>query len=249
MSTILEAKTKKQQQVIDKLLAQIDVMAVGARLPGERQLSEILQVSRQTIRNALQHIQELGWVDIRVGAGVFVARPPLVSQLKLMSFTEAMRARGLHPSSQILSVERIEASSKIAQRMQLSPGATMHHIRRLRLADGQPVAIESVYLPLSRFPELALSELKSGSLYEILEQQYELVIEHANEQISATVVNQQEAERLQIAAYSPALLVTREVIDNHGEVIEYAKSLYRADKYRFDVHVHRSGTTLAFNCE
>ncbi|AOS96503.1 HTH-type transcriptional repressor DasR [Microbulbifer aggregans] len=237
--------TRKQQQLHRQLLDIIDQQAPGTRLPGERELSEQLGVSRDTLRRALKHLETLHRVEIRQGAGIFVKAQPLASQLKLMSFSEEMQQLGLTPSNRLLFNDVVQADVKLASKMNVAPGAELFLVRRLRLADGEPVAIERVYLPKATFPELAIQQLSSGSLYSLLHDQYEMVVDQASQEISATVVDEEEADLLQIPAFSPALLAERTVYDEEGRIIELAKSLYRADRYRFNVLVQRNGTRLA----
>jgi len=239
------AMTRKQQKLHRELLALVDQQAPGTRLPGERELSERMQVSRDTLRRALKHLEELQRIEIRQGAGIFVQAKPLANQLKLMSFSEEMQQLGLTPSNKLLFNDVVQADVKLASKMNLAPGAELFLVRRLRLANSEPVAIERVYLPRAIFPELAIHELSTGSLYELLHDQYEIVVDQAKQQISATVVNEEEAELLQIPAFSPALIAERTVYDEQGRIIELAKSLYRADRYRFNVLVQRNGTRLA----
>lgn len=239
------SQTRKQQLIHQQLLKIIEQQAPGTRLPGERELSESMQVSRDTLRRALRYLAEQKLVEIRQGAGVFVAQKPLANQLKLMSFSEEMQQLGLKPSNQLLSNEVIQANVKIANKLNIRPGADVFFIKRLRLADNCPVAIEQVYLPKATFPELAIDQLSTGSLYNLLYKQYDIVVEQAKQQISATVVTDDEAKLLAIPAFSPGLLAERTVEDEQGNIIELAKSLYRADRYRFDVLVQRSGTRLA----
>lgn len=242
---ILVSQTRKQQLIHQQLLKIIDQQAPGTRLPGERELSEKMQVSRDTLRRALKYLAEQEQVEIRQGAGVFVAQKPLANQLKLMSFSEEMQQLGLTPSNKLLINKIIQADVKIANKLNITPGAEVFFIKRLRLANNTPVAIEQVYLPKSTFPALAIEQLSTGSLYNLLYQQYDIVVEQAKQQISATVVTDEEAEFLAIPAFSPGLLAERTVEDDQGRIIELAKSLYRADRYRFDVLVQRTGTRLA----
>ena len=239
------AMTRKQQRLHQQLLTLIDEQPPGARLPGERELAELTEVSRDTLRRALKYLEELKRIEIRQGAGIFVLAKPLASQLRLMSFSEEMQQLGLQPSNKLLFNDVVKADVKLASKMNLAPGAELFLVRRLRLADGCPVAIERVYLPRAIFPELAIQELRTSSLYDLLHRQYDIVVDQAQQQISATVVDEEEADLLQIPTFSPALLAERTVYDEQGRIIELAKSLYRADRYRFNVLVQRNGTRLA----
>lgn len=212
----------------------------GARLPPERQLAERLGVARETLRRALQQLQDEGLLDRRQGAGTFVAGHSWLKPLLLRSFSEDMRERGLVPSSRMLSVRTLRADAKVALKLKRAPGSSVIELRRLRLASGEPMAIEVAYLPEDLLPGFDAARLEHESLYELLAQRFGLQLRNAAQEIQATVLDEAEAVQLDVAPFSPALLVERQVFATNGEVVEHSKSLYRADRYRFEVNVGRA---------
>ena len=143
------------------------------------------------------------------------------------------------PSSEILSVLQLGANAKLAQRLKLAPGSPLLELRRLRFADDEPMALETVYLVRSRIPDLDPETLKQGSLYDLL-QRAGIQIRSATQQVQATVLSEDEADLLEVPPFSPSLLVERLVMTQTGEIVEFARSLYRADRYRFEVNVLRA---------
>jgi GntR family transcriptional regulator len=150
-----------------------------------------------------------------------------------------MAARGLVPSSEILSSRVIRADARVARHLKLIPGSRVMELRRLRLASGEPMALEETYLCLQTLPGFDVDCLAVESLYEILRRDYGVVARNAAQEIQATVLTEDEAQLLDVAPFSPALLVERQVFSTDGQPFEYGKTIYRADRYRFEVNVGR----------
>ena len=236
-------RADKRDQLRQQLLALIEQNAEGGRLPPERELSRRLQVARETLRRAFRELEAEGLLQSRHGAGTFVTGPPVVKRPQLNSFSEEMRARGLVPSSRLLGVVTVAAGAKLAQKLELMPGSPLLQIRRLRLASEQPMALETSYLAQGRLPGLEVADLGSGSLYELLQKRCGVQIRSAVQRLHATVLNEEEARLLEVPAFSPSLLIERTTLSSRGEPIEFAKSLYRGDRYRFELSVVRDITT------
>jgi GntR family transcriptional regulator len=233
-------REERRDQLRRGLEALLQQAGSGSRLPPERELAEHLGVARETLRRALDELQSRGLLERRQGAGTFVTGQSWLKPLLLRSFTEDMRERGLVASSELLSHTVRRADAKVALRLKAVPGSEVFEVHRLRLASGEPMAIEHTYLPCARLPGLDPSRLVSASLYELLHREYGLVVRNAAQEIQATVLSEDEARLLDVAPFSPALLVERLVYATDGEPVEYGKSLYRADRYRFEVNVGRA---------
>ncbi len=232
-------RAQKREQLQRSLQALLQQAGEGMRLPPERELAAQLGVARETLRRALRALQSEGQLQRRQGAGTFVSGQGWVKPLLLRSFSEDMRLRGLVPSSEILSAGTVRADVKVAQMLKLAPGSPVLEVRRLRLASSEPMALELACLPLERIPGFDAACLATESLYEVLERDHGIQIRNAAQEIGATVVTEDEARQLNVAPFSPALLVERQVVTREGVVIEFGKSLYRADRYRFEVNVGR----------
>ncbi|MFC0006552.1 GntR family transcriptional regulator [Micromonospora siamensis] len=207
-------------------------------LPSERELVARFGVSRATVRQAVGRLEEEGLVYRAQGSGTFVADPATISKsLALTSFSEDMRSRRLTPDSRLLDLTVVPARVVVARDLSVSPGAEVVHIRRLRLADGLPMCVEEVWLPTERVGELD-ADTVAGSLYETLAARG-VRPHHADQVIAATVVDDDQARLLQVAAYSPALRVDRITYDDAGRAVERAESIYRADRYDFRITVTR----------
>jgi GntR family transcriptional regulator len=235
-----EARRDQLRRGLEAILQQA---GSGTRLRPERELAEQLGVARETLRRALDELQARGLLERRQGAGTFVSGQSWLKPLLLRSFTEDMRERGLLASSELLSHGVSRADAKVALRLKAVPGSEVFEVQRLRLASGEPMAIEHTFLPCARLPGFDPARLVSASLYEVLQREYGLVVRNAAQEIQATVLTEDEARLLDVAPFSPALLVERLVFATDGEPVEYGKSLYRADRYRFEVNVGRALTS------
>lgn len=207
-------------------------------LPSERKLMRTHNVSRMTVRQAIQCLEDEGLVYRVQGSGTFVSDPTTISKnLVLTSFSEDVRSRGMTPGAQLLCWEVQQASSEIAADLNLSPGTEVFHMGRVRTADGLPMCIEHVCLPVAALPEGFHVE-DGTSLYEQLNN-VGFCPAVADQSIRATALDEQQAELLQVPAHSPALVVSRVASTESGQRIERAESIYRADRYEFTVTIRR----------
>lgn len=228
----------KHLLVREQLLGQIKTMRPDDLLPQERELAETFQVSRTTVRQALQSLIEDGLIYSIRGQGTFVSKGRISKGLGVSSFTEDMRARDLEPATRLITATQLPAPPDVARMLELQPGESVYYLKRLRLADGFPMCLERIHLPTMLFPKLLDHSLDS-SLYQVLASRYRTVLNTADQRISATALARRDAELLGTPPRSPALQVSRRGIDSRGRVFEYGQSLYRGDRYDFELTVHR----------
>ena len=229
-------------QLSENLRAIIDGgLSPGDQIPSENALIAQFSVSRNTVRLAIDTLIRDGLVCRVKGKGTFVAPERMrYGLLRLASFSEEMRRRGLQPGSRLLNLTQTPPPVKIASRLQLSPGAPTFVIERLRLANGEPLALHTTYVPQALCPRLAEADLAIGSLYHILEDEYGLRIGHAEQVLKPTVATEYEASMLEVAPGSPLQLVEGTTYLENGAPFEYAKLLYRGDRYEFPITAVRA---------
>lgn len=230
----------KYRLLRDALIGMIRGLPEGAALPTERTLCADFGVSRATVRHALQRLEDEQRIYRRQGKGTFVARAKIEQRLGLTSHTEEMRARGMVPGSKLIDVSRIPASSELATALRLDEGSEVLQIERLRLADGEPIAIEVLYLNAKRFDGISAALGESASFYQLLHSDYGVELASAEETIEAVVAGAREAELLGCGQAVPLLMISRLSLDTHGRPTEYVRSLYRGDRFRFRRHLERS---------
>lgn len=206
------------------------------RIPSERELAALFGVSRMTIRQALLEMIGEGTLYTRSGKGTYVAERKIAQPLqRLTSFTQDMAARGLRPSSRLLGADLLPAPIELAHALSIPAGSELVRIRRLRLADGQPLAIETSHLPHARCPGVLDHDLQQHSLYELLRDRYGLELASAKQTIEAASPTEDERELLEMPAGVPVLRIHRFTSNGDGMVCEFVQSAYRGDRYQLNV--------------
>ncbi|MDA3648335.1 GntR family transcriptional regulator [Saccharopolyspora indica] len=215
------------------LLDMLRSLPPGSPIPTERSLAAEFDVSRTTVRQALAELTVEGRLLRVQGKGTFAAKPKVAQRLQLSSYTEDMRAHGRQPTSRLLEVVEEPADPELAALLDTRPSATVLRLRRLRLADGEPMAIETTHLPLSRFRGLTGRLESGGSLYQVLRENFEVELGHAEETIETALASPEEAELLGSEVGLPMLLLSRHSFDTEGRPVEWVRSIYRGDRYKF----------------
>lgn len=222
----------KHEAVQDALLELIQEQEVGSAIPAERQLAAQLGVSRMTLRQVIASLVSEGYLVSRQGSGTFVAQPKISQPLTMTSFSEDMRRRGFTPASRTLSLQTVDAGPRVGRRLEVSPRTPVLCARRLRLADDEPMAIETLHVPAERVPGMSARDLEERSFYDLLRDVHGIQIRDGLQTVEPTVLSEEEAEVLAAPVYAPAFLFERITRDTQGRVIEYVRSLYRGDRYR-----------------
>jgi GntR family transcriptional regulator len=229
----------KYYRLKQELREEISQLDPGAAIATERVLSSRFAVSRTTVRQALQELAIEGLLQRFQGRGTFVAPAKLTQTLQLTSYTEDTAATGRRPTSRLLDVAVVPASVDVAAELDLSTNAKVQRVERLRLADEEPMAVEAVYLDAERFGAIGDAIDRGTSLYAVLEEKYGVTLAHATETIEAVLASPAEASLLETGSGLPLLLLTRTSWDQQGRPVEYVRSLYRGDRYRFVANLSR----------
>jgi GntR family transcriptional regulator len=222
----------KQRETRERVLELIEPLGVGDAIPSERQLGLDLSVSRLTVRAALDELVREGYLVRRRGAGTFVAEPKVPKGMDVSSFSEDMRARGLVPASRTLDLRAVPAGARLGRMLHVSPAEEVLSIKRLRLADGEPMAIELLNVRASLVPGLTGGDLEQSSFYDLLASRYQVEIVGGTQTVEPTVTNDEESTALGVPLHSPALLFERLTRAASGDVVEFTTSTYRGDRYR-----------------
>ncbi|MFG2910225.1 GntR family transcriptional regulator [Kitasatospora sp. NPDC048286] len=226
------------QRVEDVLHARIvsGRYASGMKFPAERELAAELGVSRMTLRQAVESLQFRGLVKRRPGraGGTFVsAGAPVLELASMVGLVQQLAAEGIEVASTVLAAESVAASPEVAAGLGLAAGDEVHHLRRLRFADGEAVAIEGAWYPAALLPGFPLGRI-TGSVYAVLGEYRSTPVRKVEELLPA-VVSAEERELLGVGARSPVLRLMRTSYREDGRAIEYAHDVYRADALRVRV--------------
>ena len=219
-------------QLQNILKAEIETGRLRAdeRLPSEQELAERFQVSKITVRQALTELAQSGYIRREQGRGTFVARRKFdEGPRELTSFTEEMRRHSLSATSRILQQIEINADAHVADALQLSADSPVLSLKRLRLANGEPLSVQTAYIPAALVPGLRLDD--GMSLYEVLQRQYRLYPARARETYVAALADQATAELLDIPVGSPVFGVERVTFSLNEQPFEFVQSTVRGDRY------------------
>lgn len=225
------------KSILERAIA-LGELTAHRRIPSERELSSVLGASRMTIRQALVAMMADGTLYTRSGKGTYVAERKIAQPLqRLTSFTEDMQARGLRPASRVLGQELLPAPLELARALDVAPGSELVRIRRLRLADEQPLAVEASHLPHALCPGLLDVDLSSNSLYEVLRTRYGIRLGSAKQTIEASEPAAEERELLRIGEHVPVLRIHRLTRGDEGGFVEFVRAVYRGDRYQLHVEL------------
>jgi GntR family transcriptional regulator len=236
----------KYRRIADSLAD--DILAgrlkAGDQIPSERVVAEEYGISRMTVRQALRHLAERGMVEARVGQGTFVGAPRLQQQLStLTGFTEEMERQGRSAASIVVEAAACVPDAETAQALDLGAGAMVWRISRLRLADGEPVALETTQVVAAMTPGLLeRADFARTSLYETLRRHYGLRPATAEQTLAAASAEAPLALPLGIEVGAPVLRLTRLTRDAEGRAFEHVRSVYRGDAFVMKVRLELGET-------
>jgi len=203
----------------------------GTQLPNEGKLSEMLGVSRITIRHALRNVEEAGLLRREHGRGTFVRTSTVTAGVRgLTSFTQEMQDRGFVVGSRVLDMVEVPASPEVASALEIAEGEAVVMLRRLRAGNNQPIGIQTAFMPVARVPGLVETREAVPSLYEMLKARFGITPKVAREIYRVGSVSAEDAVLLEVEAGSPAFVVQRITSDARGP-FEYTVSTMRGDRY------------------
>lgn len=241
--TIVEAgrETAKQRRVRERLEQLIATLSPGEPLPVERDLAREFGVARMTLRRAVDAFVAEARLIRRQGSGTFVAAPKVTQRLTATSFSADMRARGLTPGGHTLFARHSPAGVMLSSLLEIPQHASVLHVRRLRLADDVPMAVEDLHVPSDVAPGLSGADLEGASFYDLLADRWQTPIASGTQTVEPCLISAEEASVLEVEAGTPAFLFERTSRVADGRVAEYVRSIYRGDRYRIVVDIFPEG--------
>jgi len=219
------------RQIEQTLRERIATLRPGERVPSDAQLCAEFGVSRMTARNAMQRLAEDGLITREPGRGSFVAEPPAYRRAnRLMTFTLEMTRAGRVPTSRVLTRVIRPSSTAEAANLDIPARQPVVHLRRLRLADGEPIAVESAVLIGATADAVMSADLARGSLHETLGRAG-FVLWRGTGTVSAAAATAADARLLGLRTGDPLLVERRVIVDTHDRRIEATESRYSAERY------------------
>jgi GntR family transcriptional regulator len=234
MSEAKNASLYKQVEL--KLLDAIrtGIYKNGEKIPTELALCELYNVSRTTIRLALQQLNVVGRIKKIQGKGTFVVKEkiPHHTLAPIMSFPEQMENLGRRSESRVLEAIVVPADSPLAEFLHITPNSPVTKLVRLRMADDEPVYHEITYIPWQVAPGLASDDC-TGSLFKLLKEKYGLQVTRSVETLEPVIVEDAIAGVLKIEAGSPCFLIKTVSYIGDDMPIEYSIGIFRSDLSNF----------------
>jgi len=210
----------------------------GMRLPAEREFCERLDVSRTTIRGALDDLEERGFISRHQGRGTFVTAPaPRTDLGSYFSIGAALASQGKVLTTAVLNLGTAEAGRQVAADLGLLPGDPIVRLERLRSVEGEPLYLETTYLSLDRFPRLLDARLEARSLYEVLRSDYDCHVVTAVAEMLPVILTPAEAALIGVHRNMLALSLRRVTHDADERAVEVSEALMRGDRARFVQHL------------
>ncbi|WP_334329812.1 GntR family transcriptional regulator [Companilactobacillus sp. HBUAS59699] len=207
--------------------------AVGERIPSERKLAEDFDVSRMTLRQAIQTLVDEGILQRQVGSGTYVSSSKVQEKMSgTTSFTEITEGQGKKPSSKTVSYHVADPSMSEMEKLKLSDGEQVLRMERIRYADDQPICFEVTTIPTSIVSDLDKEDITS-SLYKALEDKAGLRLGTATQTVSAMLSSEKIATLLKVKRGSAILRLRQVTTLDDGRPFEYVRSQYAGDRFEF----------------
>ncbi|RZL10948.1 MAG: GntR family transcriptional regulator [Rubrivivax sp.] len=210
------------------------------QIPSEAALMQQYGVSRITVRQAVQALEQQGLIVKVPGKGSFVAPPKPYQELtQLQGFAEAMSRQGHVAINRVVDVITQPAPALVAQRLALAEGSQVTRIRRVRLLDGQAVSLDLTWLPQSVGDQLRHEDLVHRDIFLILENDCRIPLGHADLAMDAVTADAELAHHLGLAVGDAVLRVDRLTHTREGHPIDYETLYCRGDHFQYRLRVHR----------
>ena len=222
---------------------------IGDLFPTDREIMEKYKVSATTVRRAVKQLVSEGWIERRPGKGSFIKKEPIKEELsKLTGFFEEVASKGLVPKAEVLSIEEVEVNDKLLQifpELKLLNELKLVLIRKLHKINDKKVVYVSSFWKSEHGAELAKYDLSNTGVYEIVNRFLNVQLEKAEETIFAKSATKEEATVLDIKKGDPVLIMQRLTYQG-DEPVEFAYNVYKADRYRYNIMLHRDQINRAW---
>jgi len=225
----------------------VGLLKPGDLLPSETELCETFGISRTTVRQAIGELEAEGLVIRRRGKGTYISEPKLRRKMEdIYSFTNEMRTLGLRPYSKIVEFLEITPQLDLVENLELkNKDSRVYKIVRLRMANDEPLLIETTYVPVYVYPGLTEDMLKNESLYSLLKEKAGVIPFEAEESYESIILDREVSYMLHCPKSSSGFFIERKARTQTGEVYEFTQSILRGDRTKFVVKLKNN--SISFN--
>ncbi|MBT2582238.1 GntR family transcriptional regulator [Planococcus sp. ISL-109] len=211
----------------------------GEKLPSENELADKFGVPRMTVRNALLKLEERGYIYSKQGKGRYLKEESIQIQLHLTakkSFTEKMELAGYNLETQNISCEKISYDEQIYKALNVNENEDVFRVSRLRLINGEPIAIHNSYVSQVMFPAIEEEGSQIRSMFAYYRKLGYTEFASRQSLLSITFPTLKEQQLLSCKSLVPLIIVESDCVDaKEGKLLEHTKILYRSDKFKYDV--------------
>ncbi len=233
-------------QLKEILLGYLETLEDGDIIPTEVDLCEHFDISRPTVRQAINELVTEGQIVRRKGKGSFVSRSKIKQDflLVLESFNTEMAEKGLTPETKLVSMKIRGASARAAEVFGINTGDDLVFISRLRSINNEPIVLVNTWLPADRFASILNFDMEHESLYEVMENEFGCVLTNTKRYLEARLAGDFEAEKLEISVGDPVQFIETIATEGDDIPVEFSLAYYRGDRNRFALEVSRRGVPV-----
>lgn len=228
----------KHRQIIEALTAQIQEGQLKPydRLPSEKELCEQWQTSRSTVRKAMDQLTDRGKIFRVPGKGSFVSFPKISHDTsQILSFSEKMKAQGLAVETRLIRKELIVPNEETATALKLAPADRVLKIQRLRIVKGEPLALQTAFMPSNLCGNLIKEDLETKSLNYLIREQCNVRLSRSDVWIEAPIVPARERQLLGNPKVPTFLAVVGLTFDQHDKPVRFSRGVFRGDRVRLKI--------------
>lgn len=226
-------------QIVEILRKQIENgdFTAGDLFYTEKKLQEMFQVSRVTVRQAINELENIGYLQCSRGIGTTVTYGKIDENLEsLVSFTDEMKRHGKRMTTSYCDMKLIKAEKTVAAQLEIEPGEECYRLARVRNADGEPIVYSVTFLKRIREYPLDISYYME-SLYQFLQSEYNMKVVKGRDTFEAVAATKEICGYLGIQESSPVFKRVRKAYEESGQIVEYTVCYYPGDRYKYSVEL------------
>lgn len=228
----------KHRQIVEALTGEIvqGNLKPYDRIPSEKELCEQWQASRSTVRKAMDQLTDRGKIFRVPGKGSFVSFPKISHQTsQVLSFSEKMKAQGLDVETRLILKEMLDPNEETAAMLKLLPQERVLKIQRLRIVKGEPLVLQTSFMPPAFFKDLVNEDLESKSLNHLIQEQFNIRLSRSDIRIEAPITSRKERQLLGNPRVPLFLAVVGLTFDQHGKPVRFSRGVFRGDRIRLKI--------------